>query len=54
MGAPVRVDIGPRDKKKVGDLEVLLRTAQASACRELLHTGLAPFRFPRVYAVGGE
>src|SRR6266446_1846849 len=53
MGAPVRVDIGPVTEKKVGDLEVVVEDRPGErGVENLLHTGLAPFRFPRVYAVG--
>src|SRR2546430_17216763 len=55
MGAPVRVDIGPVTEKKVGDLEVVVEDRPGErGVENLLHTGLAPFRFPRVYAVGGR
>src|SRR5256886_12557577 len=54
MGAPVRVDIGPVTEKKVGDLEVVVEDRPGErGVENPLHTGLAPFRFPRVYAIGG-
>jgi hypothetical protein len=55
MGAPVRVDIGPMPEKKVGDLEMVVDNCPSKySVENLLHTDLAPFRFPRVHAISGS
>ena len=48
MGTPVRVDIGSMTEKKLGDLEVVVEDRPGErGVENLLHTGFAPFRFPR-------
>src|SRR5262245_41937823 len=54
MRAPLRVDIGAVLEKKVGDLEVVVEDRPGErGIENLLHTNLAPFSFPWVYAAGG-
>jgi hypothetical protein len=55
VGAPVRVDIGPVSKKKVGDLEAVVEDGPGKrGVENLPHTGLSPFWFPPVHAVSGR